>query len=179
VNPAEFIGKLGGVDAGSALRERSDAISKSGRGRVFTYADEKTVPLKQLKPGEFWKALNEGACWLDDRDAKAPPPELHFSERAASPVAMAEERGAAALVSPLMSKVYEESRLRLGKRGVALHPGSGFADGARAMLETDRGRMEVDVTIDSSVPPGMVQAAAGPEVFDLCSPSTRARVVRI
>ena len=179
VNPAEFIGKLGAADAAGALRERSDAILKAGRGSVFTYADAKTVPLKELKPDEFWKALNKGACWLDDRDTKAPPPTLRFREQASSPVAMSEERGAAALVSPLMSKVYEESRLRLGRRGVALHPSSGFADGARAVLETDCGRMEVEVTLDSSVPPGLVQAAAGPELFDLCSPSSKAQVVRI
>jgi hypothetical protein len=179
VNPAEFVGKLGGVDAAGALRERADAIAKSGRGSVFTYADGKSAPVKQMKSDDFWKALNEGACWMDDRDAKAPLPALHFRERAASPVAIAEERGAAALVSPLMSKVYEESRLRLGKRGVALHPSSGLADGARAMLETDCGRMEVNVTLDSSVPPNVVQAAAGSELSDLCGPSAWAKVVRI
>ena len=179
VAPAEFIGKLAGMDTAGALRERADAISRSGRGSVFQSAVGKTVALKQLAPDEFWKALNEGACWIDERDAKAAPPVLRLSEQAALPVAVAEQRGAAALVSPLMSKLHEESNLRLPRRGVALHPSSGLADGARAMLETNCGRLEVAVTLDSSVPPGLVQAAAGPELFDVCGGETRARVVRI
>jgi hypothetical protein len=179
VVPAEFIGKLAGVDASGALRERADAIVKAGRGSVFTYADGKTLPLRDSKPDEFWKALNEGASWMDEPDTKAPPPKLDFSRPAGWPVVMAEERGSAALVSPLLSKLHEESRLRMGKRMVALDPSSGFVDGARAVLETERGRLEVEVTIDSSSPAGVVQAAAGPEVFDLCGGASHARVVRL
>lgn len=179
IAPAEFIGRLAGMDTAGALRERADAILKSGRGSVFRGMDGKTVALKQFAPDEFWKALNDGACWIDERDAKAAPPVLHLAEQAALPVAVAEQRGAAALVSPLMSKLHEESNLRLPRRGVALHPSSGLAEGARAMLETNCGRLEVAVTLDSSVPPGVVQAAAGPELFDVCGGESRARVVRI
>ena len=179
VAPAEFIGKRAGMDTAGALRERADAILKSGRGSVFRCTDGKTVALKQLTPDEFWKSLNEGACWIDERDPKAAPPVLHLAEHTALPVAVAEERGAAALVSPLLSKLHEESNLRLPRRGVALHPSSGLTEGTRAMLETNCGRLEVAVTLDSSVPPGLVQAAAGPELFDVCSGETRARVVRI
>jgi molybdopterin-dependent oxidoreductase iron-sulfur protein len=179
VNPADFIGKLAGVDAAGALRERADAISKVGRGSVFTYADNQTVPLRRLKPDEFWKALNEGACWIDDPDPKAPAPPLDFALPPAYPVAMVEDRGSAALASPLLSKLHEESRLRMGRRMVALDPSCGFPESARAMLETDRGRIEVEVTIDSSLPPGMVQVAAGPEVFDLCGGASHAKVVRL
>ncbi len=120
VNPADVIGKLAGVDAARALRERADAIAKAGRGSVFLYAGNKTVPLRQLKPDQFWKALNEGACWIDDADPKAPPPALDFARTAVYPLSMVEERGSAALVSPLLSKVHEESRLRMGRRMVAL-----------------------------------------------------------
>lgn len=179
VAPTEFIGQLAGMDTAGALRERADGIAKSGRGSVFTCADGKTVPIKQLKPDEFWKALNDGACWIDERDAKAAPPVLRLAEQASLPVAVAEQRGAAALVSPLMSKLHEESNLRLPRRAVALHPSSGLTEGTRARLETNCGRLEVAVTLDSSVPPGVVQAAAGPELFDVCGGETRARVVRI
>lgn len=179
VDPAAFIGKLAGVDASTALRNRAGAIAKSGRGSVFTYADAKSTPLKSMKPDDFWKALNDGACWLDDRDPKAPPPSLHFDERPASPLALTEERGAMALVSPILSKLYRESHVRLAPHGVAIHPSSGFTEGERAILQTDCGRVNVEVSIDSSVPPGVIQAASGPEVLDLCSPNTKAKVVRI
>jgi len=39
-----------------ALRERADAILKAGRGTLFTYADAKSTPVKELKPEDFWKA---------------------------------------------------------------------------------------------------------------------------
>ena len=35
--------------------------------RLFTYADGKSTPVKDVKPDDFWKALNKGACWMDDR----------------------------------------------------------------------------------------------------------------
>ena len=72
VNPAEFIAKLAGLDAGQAFRERADAIHQLGRGDVFTPADGNTAALKSLTADDFWKALNAGACWMDER-AKGSP----------------------------------------------------------------------------------------------------------
>lgn len=179
VSPAEFVAKLAGVDASNVLRERADSIAKARRGSVFTYGDGKTVPLRGLQPDDFWKTLNEGACWIDDRDAGAPAPSLAFRAAVAPGLVLTEERGAAPLASPLMSKLHEESHLRLAPRTVALAPGAGFVEGDRALLQTERGSMEVAVAIDDSAPPGLVQAASGPEVIDLCGGATRAQVVRI
>ena len=64
-----------------------------------------------------------------------------------------------ALASPLLSKLSQESQLRLGKGRLALHPGSGFAHGARAVVETPYGRRAIAVTLDASVPPGVALAA--------------------
>lgn len=179
VSPAEFVARVAGVDASNALRQRADAIVKAGRGSVFAYGDGKTTPLRNLKADDFWKALNDGACWIDDRDRGAPAPNLDFRAAAAPGLVLTEERGAAPLVSPLMSKLHQESNLRLAPHMVALAPSAGFADGDRALLQTERGSIEVAVTIDASVPPGLVQAASGPEVIDLSGGATRAQVVRI
>jgi anaerobic selenocysteine-containing dehydrogenase len=178
VNPAEFVARLGGIDGGAALRERADAIHRTGRGSVFA-AGQASRTAREMKPDEFRKALTEGACWIDEPDPKAKPPVLVAASAGyASSVALTEQRGAG-LVSPLLSKLHEESRLRLARHEVALHPSSGFRDGERAALETGRGRIEVVVTLDSSVPPGVVQAAAGADVVDLCGGDADARVVRI
>lgn len=179
VNPVEFIARLAGLDASNALRERADAIAKSGRGSVFHYTDASTSPLKTMKPDDFWKALTEGACWLDDVDAKAPPPILAVAEAApAPPIAITEQLGAG-LVSPLFSKLHQESHLRLARHEVALNPASGYQNGERASLQTDCGRIEVTVTLDSSIPSGAVQAAAGPDLIDICGAVSAPKVVRI
>jgi anaerobic selenocysteine-containing dehydrogenase len=77
-----------------------------------------------------------------------------------------------------MSQIYQESNLRLAPNRVALHPtdaaSSGIADGGRAVLETPNGKREVQVTIDSSVRPGVVLMAGRADIG-----STGAKVVRI
>jgi hypothetical protein len=86
----------------------------------------------------------------------------------------------AAPLSPLMTKLDRESNLRLGHGRAALHPDTarscGAGDGGRAMLETALGKCPVDVMVDPSVPPGVVQVAASPEVIDICGASARARL---
>jgi len=125
VNPPEFVAKAVGIDAGNALRERADAIQKAGRGVLITYADGRTRPAGQVAPDDFWKALNEGACWLDTESRRtAPPaanwtgPEAHPAENPRLPlVAVLAETAtaAAAPLSPLMSKLHRESNLQLGR----------------------------------------------------------------
>jgi anaerobic selenocysteine-containing dehydrogenase len=52
----------------------------------------------------------------------------------------------------------------------------GDAEGGRAVLETSLGKCEILVVVDSSVPPGVVQVAAAPEIVDICGAFARARV---
>ena len=80
--------------------------------------------------------------------------------------------------SPILSKLYQESNLRLAPDHVALHPSYGIEDGARATLQTALGQCPVQVTVDAGVPPGLVQVSATPAVLDLCAPGARAKVVR-
>ncbi|MBZ5582833.1 MAG: hypothetical protein LAQ30_11650 [Acidobacteriia bacterium] len=193
VSPADFIAGLGGLDAANALRERADAIHKSGRGAVFTYADAKSTPVKELQPDDFWKALNEGACWIGNsatmpaRSGRGPalprePRPLGSGHQDSGFTVVFTGSQPGLLVSPILSKLYQESNLRLARNGAVLHPDSarscGVEDGSRAFLETPLGQCAVEVALDPSVPPGFVQVAAGPEVLDICGASLRARVVR-
>jgi hypothetical protein len=45
------------------------------------------------------------------------------------------------------------------------------------VLETQYGRCAIGVIPDESVPPGMLEVAAGPEILDICGAFTRAKVV--
>ena len=68
--PEDFVATAAGLTIADTLRERADAIHKSGRGSLFTYADAKSTALKDVKPDDFWKALNAGGCWIDTPDDK-------------------------------------------------------------------------------------------------------------
>ncbi len=194
VNPSEFIAGLAGLPAKDVLRERADAIHKTGRGTLFTYAGGKSAALRDVKADDFWKALNEGGCWLDAVDESGAghrfswPANADDEKRSSAPpedlplVAITcETRAAAAPLSPLMSKLYQESNLRLAANHAALNPvtarACGVADGARAILQTRCGSAQIEISLDSGVPPGVVKVAAGAGMIDLCGASTRAKVV--
>ena len=85
--------------------------------------------------------------------------------------------------SPLLSKIYQESNLKLGPRQVAIHPdearAAGVQDGARAVLETLAGRIDVVVRVDASVPRGALLVASRAAVLDVCGAGVRAKVVRV
>ncbi len=184
VRPDEFIAKAVGISLGDPLRERADAIHKSGRGSLFTYADAKSAAVKDISADDFWKALNSGACWMDDVDEKAAVAQL---APARATVTVDEQPDLPLVVvlsseiapaSPLLSKLYQESNLRLGQTRVALNPACGIGDGAKATLQTVLGKSEVTVSLDPGVPRGVVQVAASPAVCDMCSAGARANVVR-
>ncbi len=185
-NPADFVGALAGVSASNSLRERADAIHKAGLGTVLTYADAKETPVKELTPDAFWKALTGGGAWVGHALACQPaagrpcPPETPEASADLPLIAIREPRNPA-LISPLMTKLYQESNLRLAPNRVALHPDDARAanlkNSARATLHTRIGWCSVEVTVDPAVPPGAVQVGASPGIQDVCGPAARAKVV--
>ena len=187
VNPADFVASFEGVSAATALRERADAIHHAAAGAILTYADGKETPVKDLSADAFWKSLNEGARWVGQAAASKPAEGRPSSatEPAESPadlplVAISEPH-TPALVSPLMTKLYQESNLRLAPNRVALHPSDARAanlpNGGRAMLQTRIGKCAVEVTVDPAVPPGAVLVGGSPGIQDVCGPAARAKVV--
>jgi anaerobic selenocysteine-containing dehydrogenase len=195
-NPADFVGALAGVPASNSLRDRADAIHKSGKGAVVTYADGKETPVKDLTADAFWKSLNEGAKWVGHALACQPAagrPCLGGLSTQSSPaetpdlsadlplIAIHESPNPGALVSPLMTKLYQESNLRLAPNRVALHPddarAANLSNSARAILQTRVGKCSVEVTVDPAVPPGAVLVGSSPGMQDVCGPAARAKVV--
>jgi anaerobic selenocysteine-containing dehydrogenase len=184
VRPEAFVASVVGLAIGDTLRERADAIHKAGRGTLFTYADAKSQALKDVTADNFWKALNAGGCWIDEPDGRAPAARLTFpaaeqrqAEEAELPLAVVPAHEPMA-GSPLLSKVYQESNLRLAPGRVALNPACGLEDGTQAVLETLIGKCQVAVTLDAGIPPGVVQVSGSPALLDLCAAGARAKVVR-
>jgi len=189
VNPAEWIATLAGLAEGDTIRERADGIHDSGRGAIYTPADGKTVAVKDLTAEAFWKSLGEAGCWIDEpRHARAPEtttavsePHAHDSDVDLPLVAWLAGPSSPPLLSPLMTKLYQESNLRLAPNRVALHPSDAraarLADGVHAFFQTRLGRCGVDVTIDPGLPAGVVQLGTAPGILDVYRPGIRAKVV--
>ena len=161
------------MPASNSLRERADAIHKTGLGTVLTYADGKETPVKDLTADAFWKSLNEGAEWSGTcfslpagHPPASPPSESVPNPSSDLPLVAIREPRNPALVSPLMTKLYQESNLRLAPNRVALHPddarAANLSNGARAILQTRIGKCSVEVTVDPSVPPGAVLVGGVP-----------------
>src|ERR1017187_9837343 len=192
VNPADFVAALAGLPASNSLRERADAVHHTAQGALLTYADGKQTPLKDLTADAFWKSLNEGSSWVgrpsslvghasacqpaEGRPSPEPP-----ESSADLPLVAIRQPYTPALASPLMTKLYQESGLRLAPNRVALHPADARAanltKGARSILQTRIGKCAVEVTVDPAVPPGAVQVGTSPGIQDVCGPAARAKVV--
>jgi len=191
VDPREFVASAAGIDAGNALRERADAIHQAGRGSLLRYGDGVSTAVRELESDDFWTSLYEGGCWIDEAGQVADPPTPNWAAFTDKTVegtdlplvaVVSETQCATVPVSPLMTKLHQESNLHLGRSRAAMHPdtarASGVGDRERAVLETSLGRCDIEVMLSSSVPSGLVEVAAGPEVFDVCGALARARVVR-
>ncbi len=188
-NPADFVGALAGVPASNSLRERADEIHKAGLGAVLTNGDAKETPVKELTPDAFWRALNEGGAWIQKggkhmsgaASGKLAAPLAEPEPAGDLPLIAIRETRNPALVSPLMTKLYQESNLRLAPNRVALHPDDAHAanltNSARATLQTRAGTCAVEVTVDPAIPPGAVLVGSSPGIQDVCGTAARAKVV--
>jgi hypothetical protein len=135
---------------------------------------------------DMWSALVAGGCWIGDATAAAPK-SIHFVlvqagaetsiTDAARPVQQRE--GGVVLepfgmraalssgsVSPIMSKIFQESNLRALGGTVLLNPATaaaaGIADRSTVLVKTARGSMKAQILIDATVMPGVARAAVGP-----------------
>ncbi len=190
VDPVRFVTAIAGIDVGEPLQERAAGIHKRGKGTLTALADGQSIPVKEVNAEDFATRIQAGDWWSDDPAPASEAPKVAWkpfgqSEGGAQmplTVAFAEERGAATLISPLMTKLYQESGVRLAPNHVTLHPdtarAAGVEEGGRAVLQAGNGECPVQVTIDSSVAPGVVQVAQRPGVLDVCDASGTAKVVR-
>ncbi len=177
------------------MKAHAETLYAKGLGNVFIPSDRKTLPMGELGSfDKFWGALTEGACWLDDARSVQPPTKLSFFANSGTsgkeleglaigtpyPGTTSDDQsplvvmpfgwhGAAGSgqVSPLMSKVYQESGLRACSNQALVNPDTATAYGLKeneiTTLEIKSNLLQVLVRYDRSVMPGVIHVAVGPD----------------
>ncbi len=190
--PLETIKALAGLTGGLSddsssnddlLRRRVEAIQRRGEGNVYSMKSGETIAVSS--PDEFWKQLQEGAVWIGAPGKEFPTPSFSFVEGAERMHELGVQKNTAELVvmpygwqavsgnaavSPILSKLYQESDLfRSGTIGL-INPETarrrGLRDGANASVRTPGGKMQLRISLDETVMPGVVHVAVGPGVCD-------------
>ncbi len=192
-DPVSFLSAVSGsFDAGvkdtqELLRRAVDGIHAGKRGTIVS-ADgaTRTAVGSMASGGEVWDALGGGGCWIEETPTVASR-SVRFSLLAAGveadiaeaahpltsdsrnvvlePVGM---RGAlsAGAISPIMSKIFQESNLRAVGGSLLLNPATasalGVADRSVVTVRTAQGSAQARVFMDPMVMPGVARAAVGP-----------------
>jgi anaerobic selenocysteine-containing dehydrogenase len=196
VEGVDFLHRVagGGAALADVQKQRVASIHASRRGEVFHYADGARTAVRDIKSAEdLWKTLEEGGCWIDrqpgprakvrvtilggagDRVLQAAagrlPPDARF------PLALLPygwSGAAVGAVSPIMSKLYQESTVRPGGDAIEIHPDTArqcaLADGDLAIVETRCGSCTRQVRTDDAVMPGVIQAEVCPSANGNCRP---------
>ncbi len=183
-----------GMAHADLIKNRVAALQRTGRGQVFIFEQKQWQDMSAIGSGEqLWELFAQGACWQDQESAPAPLPrfsmlgkgennyewllaaaEGNASVRAQTPAASSlllmpfGWRGAVGngQISPLLSKIYQESELREAANQAFINPDTarahGIAEEGPARLQTSTGVMRVRLHFDAAVQPGVVQVAVAP-----------------
>ncbi|MEO8168901.1 MAG: molybdopterin dinucleotide binding domain-containing protein, partial [bacterium] len=194
VEPIEFVQKLADAAGISGLnisttevllKQRVQTIHDSKRGTIFSSVDGTTSNLSDIKSAdELWTALTNGV-WIDNPAKQIPQakfsllgniPPSSFEMLAQSKSNLSDAlvlmpfgwRGATStgLMSPIMSKLFQESDMRSLAGHAFVNPktaaSQGLEDGDTAELQTQNGTTNVFVKTDAKIMPGVIHAAVGP-----------------
>ena len=185
IEAADFVEMLGGGNGKLAdlLKARVEAIAKSKRGTLAGYAGGKSAPAAET--ADLWKAFEQGAVWTDGEMSAAVRPRLEPKFAPVPPPPAADGfplalmpfgwRGAAGPVSPLLSKLYQESGVRDAAGEVHMNPATaqehGVEEGGRVKVETRCGAAVMRACLDEGVMPGVLAAAVEPGtgVLEICN----------
>jgi anaerobic selenocysteine-containing dehydrogenase len=190
LDPVEFVQRIAqsagikNIESGSTedlLKKRIAAIHKEGRGSVFHAATGQTQDVKTLpSPEDLWNALISGGCWMDVPAVLKSLPAVSLTRSlsastintwksiAADQLVLVPmiDRSAygAASVSPIMSKVGQESGLRPYGSVASLNPKTGASFGVleseQVSLQTKNGSLQVRARFDASIMRGVVVLSA-------------------
>jgi anaerobic selenocysteine-containing dehydrogenase len=160
------------------LKQKVEAIHSQKRGSIFVYANHSFVNVKDISsPVELWTKLTEGAVWIDESSKQTSPNKFTFnlapvltkeSKSEGIPLIAYGWRGAtsSAQISPILSKVFQETELRNVNGVVSINPTTaqqlGMMQKEHATLTTKNGSMKVIVKIESTVRPGIIEASIAP-----------------
>lgn len=186
----------------SLIRERVARIHAAGKGLVTSAADGSTTELSALStPDELWESLLAGGRWSGEAVAQPTPratkltgglgsslgelpARLTATPRSSATLTLvpraSRDTTTSAAISPLLTKLYQESGLRSSTGTAVVNPRTasthGLAAGCEVRLLTAAGAMRVALTLDESVMPGVVEIAVAPEraaLGEKTAPGTR------
>ncbi len=195
MHPAQFITKLADAAGISGLpsatdeslvRQRVDSLYASRSGSIVSAVDGTSRNVSALgSADELWQAMSGGDCWLDDGAGASRPQRFAVLERfpdaklqevartsapAGGPLTLMPTGWRAAIdsgaLSPLMSKVFQESDLRDVAGRVFVNPSTaasaGVTSGGRAVVRTRTGSATLIVVESEGVMPGVISGVVGP-----------------
>jgi anaerobic selenocysteine-containing dehydrogenase len=165
------------------LRQRAAAVQACGRGRFVARSETQWTDAAVASPESAWETLAQGGTWIDDA---APAPNVSRPPRPPSAGALGRwaaveppteglalvafaSRGTAGVtpVSPLMTKLYQESDLRPSTTVATMSPGTalalGIGDRRRVRIESAAGAVLAELRHDATLPDGRLALAAGPD----------------
>jgi menaquinone reductase, molybdopterin-binding-like subunit len=193
--PVEIIGKLAQATGLSnfrilsmtdLLKERVRSIHQAKSGTLFSFSNAEVKSVAEIaSEDQLWKAFNEGATWIDAETDQRQPDRFRLLalshddrnkwvdevRRKAAPPLMLMPVGYRASItegqiSPVLSKLYQESELRTQQGHASVNPDTALAhdvaDGENVRLKTGSGSMEIKIHHDKSVMPGVIYLAVGP-----------------
>lgn len=164
-------------DNEAALKETVDRLHQQKRGTVTSYADNSTQSVKEIASSDaLWNILMTGGIWVGEtkKQSALKPVTLSLKGPGAEingtgPLLLATGcYGSlhAAQLSPVMSKMFQETELRPVNGMVALSPVTaqqhGLTHDGHAELTTSAGSQKVQIKISPAIRPGILEAAIGP-----------------
>jgi hypothetical protein len=195
-DPVELIGRMSpgaGLEGSSmqeVLKQRVTALHGEGKGSVRT--PDGSMAVRSLgSPERMFAMLEAGGVWVDEGSEHAPRTQRLAplstaaldrlrataagraigrvgSEREVAVMPFGVKAAAAtAQVSPILSKVFQESGLRPAEGQGFINPStcakSGFSDGDSALLTSEAGLLRIVLRSDPTVMPGVIHLPVGPD----------------
>jgi anaerobic selenocysteine-containing dehydrogenase len=193
--PSQFVRDLAGKlnvsidipDPEEIVKEKIAAIYKKKTGTLYSYSDTTAYSLHDISSeSDLHAKLIDGGEWIGEPVAQRSSMRCTIGlsgipQSAQSPAPLQLTpfgwRGttSAAQISPILSKLFQESELRDNNGTVAINPRTAteleITSEKPALLSTAEGSMKVKVRISTSVRPGSIEASVGPIENDRQTPA--------
>jgi anaerobic selenocysteine-containing dehydrogenase len=173
---------VSGESLEALMKARVTAVHALGRGRFVARSERAWSETDAGDAAAAWQVLVDGGVWIDAPEPpamEAPSVPMPSSDALRLWLEPAAAAGSLALVtfaaratagstpvSPLLTKLYQETALRLGTGAATLHPHAaselGLDAGAPVVIEGARGTVRASVRVDPALPTGRVVLATGP-----------------
>ncbi|MFA6467438.1 MAG: molybdopterin-dependent oxidoreductase [Bacteroidota bacterium] len=168
------------------IKQKSAALYSHKRGTLHIASDNSTLQVREIATADdFWTKLTEGAVWIDEKTQQHSQRSYTIGLSAVNVPVQGMElpmiaygwRGAtaSAQVSPILSKVFQETELRAINGTVSINPTTaiqyGLSKDDEAELSTVNGTMKVHVKIDPTIRPGVIEASIAPLLNGIETPA--------